>query len=310
MKTKSLILFLTLSLCLISCTTKKANIITSSQTLEGITVSIEDIELSEKKTTVYLLVTFDSSWNIDPSPDLVFFPRATLDNILIIDDQNTIYLQSYSFINSQEYLESAGVLNPDTGEITFKHIIEFDPLPPDVKQILLQTSIDLENIPGESPLIIDLENHKAGNEWILDEEITFSGIPLILDKAILNETESYYLVTKEEEVSEITTTYLELEISGKSKPDPLYEITIFSPKLEHSNNDLSKLETIEDEDFYFFPLTTSQSGNNEGEIITTINLYSFLETNSITSIDNPIEIEFMGSISINKLWQLSWSFDN
>jgi hypothetical protein len=303
MKIKSLVLVSYLLIFISSCAPKESNLFDSSQTLEGITISIEDVDLTPENTTITLQVTLGERWDFNLNSDVQKYPDIRIMEIFVSDNQNNRYSATIPLYTiSQEDLEFTGNLDPSTGEIKYKRIIEIYSLPPDIKYLAIQLSLLIEGIQSENTISFDLQQRGINEEWSLDEEIIFAGFPLQLEKASITEGKQYMSVSSPGESQVfITHNIKQLEIFGTTKTSPVFEIVALSPIIDESNVIISDL-----------PNKHGRSGSStfgHEYLSTAIPLIIKIDGDPIYILKDSITLGFEGHMRVNKIWQIGWVFD-
>ncbi|RPJ28493.1 MAG: hypothetical protein EHM33_04270 [Chloroflexi bacterium] len=145
-----------------------------SQTKSGVTLTITNVDFSEKETVVTFVVQVDSDWGLDIN---VLPPQQALYNNPVLSDEA-----------GRQYAAIAGTyglpqLDEETGGVKFENTVTFPPVKGD--SISFQTEIEISEIPISQPVYLSISDHEVLDVWSIGQSITFSSFTDIPGKVKL-----------------------------------------------------------------------------------------------------------------------------
>lgn len=134
-----------------------------SQTKDGVTVTITNVDFSENETIVTFVIEVDPNWGLDITADP--FPQALHNNPMLFDEAGKQYAATsgtYGLPQSDE----------TTGGVKFENVVTFPPI--ESQSIIFQTEIEVSGIPISQPVSVSIANHQVDDVWSIGPGITFS----------------------------------------------------------------------------------------------------------------------------------------
>lgn len=134
-----------------------------SQTKDGVTVTITNIDFSEIDTIVTFVVQVDADWGLEVTADP--FPQALYNNPVLFNEagqQHAAIAGTYGLPQSDEA----------TGGVKFENVVTFPPM--ESQRVEFQTEIEISEIPISQPVSVSIANHQLLDVWSIGSGITFS----------------------------------------------------------------------------------------------------------------------------------------
>lgn len=134
-----------------------------SQTKDGVTLTITNVDFSEKETVLTFTVRVKPDWGLDITADP--FPQALHNNPLLFDEAG----KQYTAISG-----TYGLPQPDekTGGVMVENIVSFPPI--ESQRVVFQTEIEISGIPISETVSVSTANHEVPDVWSIGPGITYS----------------------------------------------------------------------------------------------------------------------------------------
>lgn len=130
---------------------------------EGVTVTITNVDFSEKETVVTFAVQVNPDWGLDITADP--FPQALHNNPILTDEAGKQYTATSGTYGLPQ---SDGT----TGAVKFENVVAFPPI--ESQRVIFQTQIEISEIPISQPVSVSIANHQVPDVWSIGPGITFS----------------------------------------------------------------------------------------------------------------------------------------
>jgi hypothetical protein len=151
-----------------------------SQTKNDVTLTITNVNYSEKDTLVTFLVKVPPQWGLDIN---AFPPQQALHNNPILSDETG---KQYAPISGTYGLPQ---LDTETDGVKFENTVTFAPVKN--KNVVLQVEIEISELPISQPVAISVSNHKVLDVWSITQGITFSSFTDVQGKVkLLSQSDS------------------------------------------------------------------------------------------------------------------------